>query len=239
MIAAFILFGFYIVMAPLASLVGFPWAWITGDIGPLYRMGVWIAASGLKLAGIRIEVAGRDRLPAGSCIFMCNHVSNLDPCVVIPLIPRRVSILVKKQLMKLPLLGPAMRLAKFIAIDREQLDSAIRSLRQAQDVLSSGLSLFIFAEGTRSRDGRLQPLKKGPFHVAFSAGVPVVPVSLHGTESMMRKGNMRVFPATAHVTFHEPLDPAQFADREALMDAVRTSIASALPEWMTDAATSK
>jgi 1-acyl-sn-glycerol-3-phosphate acyltransferase len=109
--------------------------------------------------------------------------------------------------MKMPLLGPAMRLAKFIAIDREQLDSAIRSLRQAQEVLTSGLSLFIFAEGTRSRDGRLQPLKKGPFYVAFEAGVPVIPISLHGTESMMRKGSMSVYPATAHVTFHKPLDP--------------------------------
>jgi 1-acyl-sn-glycerol-3-phosphate acyltransferase len=237
MIAAFILFGFYIVMAPLASIVGFPWAWITGDIGPLYRMGTGIAARGLRLAGIRIEAVGLEKLPAGSCIFMCNHVSNLDPCVVIPLISRRVSILVKKQLMKMPLLGPAMRLAKFIAIDREQLDSAIRSLRQAQEVLTSGLSLFIFAEGTRSRDGRLQPLKKGPFYVAFEAGVPVIPISLHGTESMMRKGSMSVYPATAHVTFHKPLDPAQFSSREALMEAVRTSIASALPEWMT--ATSK
>jgi 1-acyl-sn-glycerol-3-phosphate acyltransferase len=239
MIAAFVLFGFYILMAPLASLVGFPWAWITGDIGPLYRMGVWIAATGLRLATVRIKVEGLDKLPSGSCIYMCNHVSNLDPCVVIPLIPRRVSILVKKQLMGVPLLGAAMRLAKFIAIDREQLDSAIRSLRQAQEVLDSGLSLFIFAEGTRSRDGRLQPLKKGPFHVASGAGVPVVPISLHGTESMMRKGSMRVFPATAFVTFHEPLEPAKFPDRESLMEAVRNSIASALPEWMISPATSK
>lgn len=239
MIAAIVLFGFYILAAPIASLLGFPWVWITGDMGPLYRMGVWIAGTGVRLANIHVEVSGRDKLPPGSCIFMCNHVSNLDPCVIIPLIHRRVSILIKKQLMGLPMLGPAMKRAKFIAIDRTQLDSAIRSLHEAKDVLSSGLSLFIFAEGTRSRDGRLQPLKKGPFYVAFEAGVPVVPISLHGTESMMRKGSMRVFPSTAYVTFHDAIDPKQFADREALMDAVRSSIASALPEWMTAPATSE
>jgi 1-acyl-sn-glycerol-3-phosphate acyltransferase len=239
MIAAIVLFGFYIVAAPIASLLGFPWVWITGDIGPLYRMGVWIAGTGIRLARIHIEVSGREKLPPGSCIFMCNHVSNLDPCVVIPLISRRVSILIKKQLMGLPLLGPAMKRAKFIAIDRTQLDSAIRSLHEAQEVLNSGLSLFIFAQGTLSLDGRLQPLKKGPFYLAFEAGAPFVPISLHGTESMMRKGSMRVFPSTAHVTFHDAIDPKTFPDREALMDAVRSSIASALPEWMTSPITSE
>jgi 1-acyl-sn-glycerol-3-phosphate acyltransferase len=164
---------------------------------------------------------------------MSNHVSNLDPCVIIPPLPRRVSILVKKSLMKVPLLGTAMRLAQFVPIDRDQRASAITSIEAARAVLGSGLSIAVFAEGTRSRDGRLLPFKKGPFYLAYEGGVPVVPISVHGTETMMRKGSARIFPGTAHVTYHRPLDPAAFADRESLMAAVRESIASSLPSWMT------
>jgi 1-acyl-sn-glycerol-3-phosphate acyltransferase len=163
---------------------------------------------------------------------MSNHLSNLDPCVAIPPIPQRVSGLVKKGLMRMPLLGAALRLADFVPIDRDQRESAITSLTTAKSVLDRGLSLAIFPEGTRSRDGKLLPFKKGPFYLAYAAGVPVVPVSISGTEQMMRKGSARIFPGTATVTYHPPLDPAQFASREDLMAAVRSAIAASLPEWM-------
>jgi 1-acyl-sn-glycerol-3-phosphate acyltransferase len=233
MIPAVILFSFYAIASVIAALISFPHALITGDASLIYRMGTWIAATGLRLAGIHVSIRGLENLPAGSCIFMSNHVSNLDPCVIIPPIPRRVSILVKKSLMKVPLLGTAMRLAKFVPIDREQRASAISSIQAARRVLDSGLSLAIFAEGTRSSDGHLLPFKKGPFYLAYEGGVPVVPISVHGTETMMRKGSARIFPSTAYVMYHSPLDPANYSDREGLMAAVRESIASALPAWMT------
>jgi 1-acyl-sn-glycerol-3-phosphate acyltransferase len=233
MIPAIILVVFYGVAAVFAALLTFPYAIITGDPSYMYKVGTWIAATGLRLAGIRSVIKGLDNLPPGSCIFMSNHVSNLDPCVIIPPIPRRVSILVKKSLMKVPLLGTAMRLAKFVPIDRDQRESAISSIADARMVLNSGLSLAVFAEGTRSRDGRLLPFKKGPFYLAYEAGVPVVPISVHGTETMMRKGSKRIYPGTAYVTYHQPIHPADYTDREGLMAAVRESIASSLPEWMT------
>jgi 1-acyl-sn-glycerol-3-phosphate acyltransferase len=217
----------------MVSIVGFPWTWITGNVEALYRMGIWVARTGLRLAGIRSDVRGLENIPARSCILMSNHISNLDPCVVIPPIPQRVSILIKKGLMRVPLLGPAMRLAKFVPIDREQRESAISSLDDAKAVLQSGLSIAIFAEGTRSRDGKLLPFKKGPFYLAYEAGVPVVPVSVSGTETMMRKGSSRIFPGTATVIYHPALDPHQFNTREDLMEAVRSAVASGLPAWMT------
>jgi len=232
MIAAIVLVTFYAVAALVAAAISFPWALITGNADIIYRMGSWVAFTGTRLAGIRTIVRGRELVPAGSCIYMCNHVSNLDPCVVVPSQPKRVSVLVKKSLMSVPVLGTALKLAECVPIDRDQRESAIASLREARRVLDAGLSIFIFAEGTRSRDGRLQPFKKGPFYLAYEAGVPVVPISVSGTETMMRKGSARVFPGAAHVTFHAPLAPADFADREALMAAVRISIASGLPAWM-------
>ncbi len=90
--------------------------------------------------------------------------------------------------------------------------------------------MVIFPEGTRSTDGRLLPFKKGPFHLAMEAGVPVVPVTLLGTYECWPKGQFASHAGTATVVFHPPIDPSEFADREALMAAVRNAIASALPE---------
>ncbi len=234
MISAIAVFGFWALMSPFVAIVGFPAAWLTGDAALLYRFGMWVGGTALRLGGIRVRLTGRENIPERSCIFMCNHVSNLDPPVLFPALPRRVSILLKRSLMSVPLLGPAMRLARFVPIDREQRDSAIQSIRDAKQVLDSGMSLAVFPEGTRSRDGHMLPFKKGPFYLAEQTGVPVVPISLHGTEAMLRKGHFRIYPATAHVTIHPAVEPSQFATREELMAAVRESIASGLPKWMSE-----
>jgi 1-acyl-sn-glycerol-3-phosphate acyltransferase len=102
----------------------------------------------------------------------------------------------------------------------------------AQRILAKGIHITTFVEGTRSRDGRMLPFKKGPFYLAKETGAPCIPVSIWGTESMMAKGSVRIRPGVAHVTFHEPLLPGNFANREDLMKAARTAIASGLPEWM-------
>lgn len=235
MIPALTLFLWYAILTPPAAVIGIPWRLITGDITPLYRMALWIVRSGLRLARIRIDVAGRERLPANqACIFMANHVSNMDPPVLIGLIPGRTSVFLKRSLMKIPILGLGMKLGDFIPVDRGgRLDSARESVHFASRLLASGVHITTFVEGMRSRDGHLLPFKKGPFYLAMDAGAPVVPISIWGTEGMMRVGSMRVIPGTAHVRFHQPLWPKDFKSREALMSATRDSIASSLPEWMT------
>jgi 1-acyl-sn-glycerol-3-phosphate acyltransferase len=126
-----------------------------------------------------------------------------------------------------------MRLANFIPVDRDgRLESARESVQTGSKVLASGVSVTTFPEGTRSRDGRLLPFKKGPFFLAMESGAPVVPVSIWGSETMMTKGSLRIKPGTAHLVFHSPLYPRQFATRDELMAAVRTAIASSLPAWM-------
>jgi len=217
-----------------AAIVGIPWTLITGDISMLYRWAMWIANTGLRAGGIRIDVIREEPLdPAKRYIFLSNHVSNLDPPVLLPLIPGRASVFLKRSLMKLPVIGYAMKLGDFIPVDRDgRVESAKESVANAVRVLRSGLHIMSFVEGTRSRDGRLQPFKKGPFYLATETGAPVIPVSIWGTESMMKKGSLKIYPSTAHVTFHEPLDPKEFATREDLMGAVRRAIESGLPEWM-------
>lgn len=224
----------YALLSPLAALAGFPWTWITGDITFLYRSSMWIAATGIRWAGIRVRAQGLENVPRDRpCIFMANHVSNLDPPVFLPLIPGRTAVFVKKVLMKIPFIGMAMRMGGFVAVDRSgKRESAKESIRQASDVLASGVHITSFPEGTRSRTGQLQAFKKGPFFLAQQTGAPIIPVSIHGTEGMMRKGSLRIMPADAHVHFHPPILAADYSTREDLMMAVRESIASTLPAWM-------
>ncbi len=217
-----------------AGLVLIPWTLLTRNIRPMYRVGQWISAAGLRAAGIQVEQSGREHIPADrACIFLPNHISNLDPPLLAPLLPGTPSIMMKAELFKIPVLGRACRMARCVPVEREGgREAAVRSMRLAAEVIGSGLSMLIFAEGTRSRDGRLQPFKAGPFHLAQSTGAPIVPIAISGTESMMRKGSARVYPGVARVQFMPPVYPADFRNRAELMAAVRSSIAGALPENM-------
>jgi 1-acyl-sn-glycerol-3-phosphate acyltransferase len=160
---------------------------------------------------------------------MANHVSNLDPPILIPSIPGRCSVLVKKELFRTPILGTGMRQADLVPVDRRDREAAIESVRVATKVLDKGLHMVIYPEGTRSSDGRLLPFKKGPFHLAMDSGVPIIPVTMLGTFESWPRDRFALRPGIATVVFHPPIDPRGYADRDALMEAVRESVASALP----------
>jgi 1-acyl-sn-glycerol-3-phosphate acyltransferase len=217
-----------------AALVFIPLTMITGNMMPLYRVANWIARAGVWMAGVRVEETGLELVPAKTaCIFMANHVSNLDPPVILPRIPGRTSAFLKRSLMKIPALGYAMKLGEFVPVERAgSVDSARKSVRAARHVLDKGIHITTFVEGTRSVDGHLLPFKKGPFYLAMEANAPCIPISIWGTETMMAKGSMRIHPGTAHVIFHAPVYPADYASRAELSEAVRAAIASGLPEWM-------
>ncbi len=215
-----------LIVGPLLLL----WAVVTGNVNPLYRIATALAIFGVRLSGVKIERHGLQNLrPGQNYIFMSNHASNLDPPVLIPSIPGRCSVLVKKELFRTPILGTGMKLAQLVPVDRADREAAIESVRAAIDVLRQGLHLVVFPEGTRSSDGRLLPFKKGPFHLAMESGVPVLPVTLLGTYECWPKTRFALRPGTATIVFHAPLNPGDYADREALTKAVREAIESALP----------
>lgn len=228
----FLTLAFWTVATPLAALITLPYAWLTGNSDFLYRVGMWVVRAGVRLAGIRVEIVGRERLdPKQTYIFMANHASNVDPPVLIPLVPKRTSVLVKKELFRIPVLGYAMHVARLVPVDRHNRDAAISSVRDAAQVIRSGLDMTIFPEGTRSHDGRLLPFKKGPFYLAVETGCPIVPVTILGTYEILPKGKflIRARAANAVLVFHDPIWPRDFADRDALIDSVCARIASALP----------
>jgi 1-acyl-sn-glycerol-3-phosphate acyltransferase len=122
-----------------------------------------------------------------------------------------------------------MLMGDLVPVDRRDREAAVNSMKEAEKVMSRGLNLTVFPEGTRSRDGRLLPFKKGPFYLAMDSCVPVVPVTILGSERLMAKGSAIIRGGTVRLVFHDPVFPANFGDKEQLIAAVRGEIASALP----------
>ena len=234
MLSSLVFIATMVVTGIPTALLFIPWCWLTGNVLPLYKGTRFMLSSSCWMAGVRFKTEGLYRIPRDrACIFMSNHVSNLDPPALISLIPGRTSAFMKRALMELPILGTGFRMGEFIAVYRSgNAADAKQSVAAAERVLAKGVHITTFVEGTRSPDGRMLPFKKGPFFLAMDAGVPCIPVSVHGTESIMGKGSLRIKPGVAHVVFHDPIDPAAFSSRDELMQAVRTAIASGLPEWM-------
>jgi 1-acyl-sn-glycerol-3-phosphate acyltransferase len=226
-----ILILIWTVLAVPAALVVFPWTLITRDTRLLFRVGFWITRAGLPLVGVRVVVKGFERFPHGASIVMANHSSNLDPDVLLPLLPGQVVIYLKASLMKIPVLGYAMRLAGFIPVQRDgSVESAKAASELAQRALEQGSCLVLFPEGTRSRDGSLLPFKRGPFFLAMESGARVVPVSIRGATRLLPKGSKNLKAGTVTVTFHAPLRPADFSNKEELMEAVRSAIESGMSD---------
>jgi 1-acyl-sn-glycerol-3-phosphate acyltransferase len=231
MIRTLLMLAFWALAAPPAALIGFPWTLLTRDASLLYRLFTWGAKTGVRLAGVRVETAGLENLdPARSYIFMTNHTSNLDPPIQIPRIPGRTSVMVKKELFKTPILGPAMRMAALVPVDRGNRDAGIEAVAAAKAVVQQGLSMTIYVEGKRSFDGKLLPFKKGPFYLAVECGVPVVPITIVGTHEAMPKGRFAIEPGRVKMIFHPPIEPRDFGSRDELMEKVRAAIESGLPE---------
>jgi 1-acyl-sn-glycerol-3-phosphate acyltransferase len=224
----------YTAFGPIAGIIGIPYTLLVGDISLLYKVAMWIANAGVRAAGIKTEITGLENVPVGRpCIFMCNHVSNLDPPVVLPLLPGRSSVLLKKELMSIPILGRAMRMGQFVPVERGgKRDAAQASVIAAGQALANGLNILVFPEGTRSRDGRLATFKKGPFFLAMETKAPVVPIAISGTQDMMSKGSWAINPGIARVKLLPAIEPSAFQTREDLIRAVRGAIAEALPSEM-------
>jgi 1-acyl-sn-glycerol-3-phosphate acyltransferase len=184
-----------------------------------------------SFAGVKIVVENRaNLLPDQPYVFMANHASSLDIWAVFVAIPRHIRLIAKKQLARIPLLGWVMSAGRFIFIDRQNAVAARRSIEAAGQRIRNGDSVLIFPEGTRTRDGSLGPFKKGGFHLAIKAGVPIVPVALRGTRALMPRGSYLLRSGTITVILGDPI-PTQGLndeDRTSLLERVRSVVENML-----------
>jgi 1-acyl-sn-glycerol-3-phosphate acyltransferase len=183
----------------------------------------------LRLCGITITVRGAEKLTAGqNYIYVSNHASLLDiPCVAAG-VPDQVRIVYKKELEKIPVFGWQLKWGSYVAIDRGNSAEARKSLDEAIGRIRHGASVLLFAEGTRTRDGRLKPFKRGAFNIAVSAGIPVVPLTINGTFGLLPKGTLALQAGPVELILEDPIDVGTEQGKEAelrLMEKVHSAIA--------------
>lgn len=161
----------------------------------------------LMTTGVRVSVEGLDRVTPGTTyIFVSNHQSIYDAPVLFASLPFQLRIIAKESLSKFPVLGWHLRRGRHLFVDRRHPDRK-GILRRWRALVSEGLSLIIFAEGTRSADGRVARFKAGSFLLAIEAGLPIVPVAVIGTRAVMPKGRLRTEPADVRLIVHDPIQP--------------------------------
>jgi 1-acyl-sn-glycerol-3-phosphate acyltransferase len=218
----------------LCTLLVLPWLvlWtvLAGNPDFMYRCAMAAVSAAIRLAGIHLRTEGVENIPSGACIFASNHASNVDPPILATVIPRRVAILVKKELFRIPIFSRAMRVSHYVAVDRGSREAAA-SANKTVGLLEAGDSFLMFPEGTRSPDGRLRSFKKGVATIAVEAGVPVVPVSIAGTQKILRKGSGIVRPGPVTVRFGHPVDTSRYSmsQRSELLADISSAVAAALP----------
>ncbi|MBI3669458.1 MAG: 1-acyl-sn-glycerol-3-phosphate acyltransferase [Acidobacteria bacterium] len=206
-------------------------ALLTGSVDLLYRAALAGVLFIMRMVGVLVRVEGLANIQAGVCIFVANHTSNADPPAVVGAIPRRISILVKHTLFRIPIVSRAFRLARLVPVNRADREAAIASVEKAIEYLKEGVSFLVYPEGTRSADGRLRPFKKGSFVMAIKAGVPIVPISVVGAHRILRRGELAVHPGEIVVQFGKPIDASAYAfeQRDELAARVHAAVAAGLP----------
>jgi 1-acyl-sn-glycerol-3-phosphate acyltransferase len=183
-------------------------------IGSLARRQEWIywwakfgARNWLRLSGVDVRVSGRELLdPNQPYVFVSNHWSYLDAAPLFAYTGRRMGMVAKKELLKAPILGYGMGFVNVIAIDRSNRERAVETLRVATERLRSGISFGVCPEGTRALPGQMLPFKKGAFHMAVEAGVPIVPIALKNSDVLMGKGTGEAWPGTIEMVMLPPVD---------------------------------
>jgi len=184
----------------------------------------------LGVYGITIKTRGAEFInPDSHYVYISNHASALDIPAVVVGIPDDIRFVLKKELTRIPLWGWALKYGHYISIDRGKARDAMKSLEEAAERMRNGASVILFAEGTRTRDGKLQPFKRGAFTLAVKSGMPIVPVTINNTFRILPRGSLRVQPGTIELVFSKPIFTSSLAGRDAeqqLVEEVRSAISA-------------
>ena len=207
---------------------------LAGVRDPLLAIGKWAMRLSTRVLDLRLDVSGLDQIDRRRpYLFMPNHVSFLDGPLAFMLIPQPVRVILKKEVFRLPVVGPGMRFIGFVPVDRKGAKGGKVAIERAARLMKGkGFSFLIFPEGTRSREGRLQRFRRGGFFLAIESGTPIVPISIKGTYEMMPKGSFFIRKGHVRVTFHPavPAEGYQAENLSGLIDRVRLIIQTDLGE---------
>lgn len=173
----------------------------------VYPWALFGARTWLRLSGVKVDVTGTELLdPQQPYVFVANHWSYYDAVPLFAYTGRRMGMVGKKELLKAPILGYGMGFVNVIAIDRSHRENAVQSIQEATRRLRSGISFGVCPEGTRARPGEMLPFKKGAFHMAVEAGVPVVPMAIKNSDQLMGRGTGEAWPGTIETVMLPPVE---------------------------------
>ena len=172
----------------------------------------------LATTGVRVRVSGLERVPAsGTYLFVSNHQSIYDIPVIFASLPFQLRITAKASLGRFPFLGWHLQRAGHLLVDRRNPDRS-GILAGWRGLVSNGLSLIVFPEGTRSVDGRVGPFRAGSFLMALEVQLPIVPLAVVGSRHVMKKGRLMTCPGDVTLVVHDPI-PAPLIDSPTVHDA--------------------
>jgi 1-acyl-sn-glycerol-3-phosphate acyltransferase len=184
-------------------------AWLTGKHDLVYPWALFGARNWLRLSAVDVRVTGREHLePDQTYVFISNHRSYLDTATLFVYTGRRLGLLAKKELLRVPILGYGMGFVNIMAIDRSNSERARQTVEAATERIRSGISFGVFAEGTRAKPGEFLPFKKGAFYMAAQAGVPIVPVAIKNSDYLMGKGTGEARSGTIEMIMLPPVPTA-------------------------------
>ncbi|MCK9196889.1 MAG: 1-acyl-sn-glycerol-3-phosphate acyltransferase [Syntrophales bacterium] len=181
----------------------------------------------LKITNVQVSVLGTEYISTERPqIFMSNHQSDFDIFIVLAYLPVQFRWLAKKELFRIPVFGKAMKKAGYIEIDRQNHERAMQNLVEASRKIREGKSVMSFPEGTRSMDGTIKAFKKGMFHLALEAGVPIVPITIIGASEIMPKRSLKINPGRITMIIDRPIDVTAYSEdsRSELTERVRSVI---------------
>ncbi len=194
----------------------------------VYPWADWGGRTWLRLSGVKVDVKGLELLdPKQPYVFISNHWSYLDAVPLFAFTGRRMGLVAKKELLKVPILGYGMGFVNVIAIDRSNRERAVETIRIATERVRSGISFGVCAEGTRALPGEMLPFKKGAFHMAVQVGVPIVPIAFKNSDQLMGKGTGEAWPGTIEMVMFPPVETAWVSsdeDLQRLVDQVQGMI---------------
>jgi 1-acyl-sn-glycerol-3-phosphate acyltransferase len=192
-----------LILGPPSILV----CWLAGHPEWLYPWALFGGRNWLRLSGMKVVVRGLEHLdPKQTYVFIANHRSYLDTATLFCHLGRRIGLLAKKELLKVPIMGQGMGFVNVMAIDRSNRERALQTTHAAKERIRSGMSFGVFAEGTRSLPGQLLPFKKGGFYMAVETGVPIIPVAIKHTDGLMGKGTGQATPGIIEMVLLEPVE---------------------------------
>jgi 1-acyl-sn-glycerol-3-phosphate acyltransferase len=222
--------GLYVLLFSLPAML---WTFLTRDVRLIYRLSRFCIRAAGYICRVRVIATGTDKiLPGKTYVFLSNHQGNFDAPVLYHVIPRDCRALIKKEMMKIPLLSLVMKQLQFVPIERTNAKQAHVGIDLGAGLLKGGIDFLAFPEGTRSRDGRLGEFKKGVFIMAIKAQVDIVPITIVGSRQIQPPGRFRIKPGVIHLFIHDPISTIEMGleDRNQLVERTRKAILSELTD---------